>query len=190
MDARWKVTRGQYIGLRYQPVRSLRIEEGTRYIQNAADRFTIDGNFSQKIARLYYRNYLSVSLQNNKYAIAADKMAFNRSVLFTSTQNITIRRHMLYWNTSYNHVGNNTTGWVYYNSSLVTDVGFTYSLFGKVSASSAIGYNSIEGWYRQAGIKQNLSGQLGKRFMMTLYLDVRKNLHVERPVLQRLFRGD
>jgi hypothetical protein len=72
----------------------------------------------------------------------------------------------------------------------MADAGSTFLLFKKLSLSSAISYNSVQGWYRQVGIKQTISNQLSDRFNLNVYVDARKNLALYQPLLYGLFRAD
>jgi hypothetical protein len=56
-----------------------------------------------------------------------------------------------------------------------------YSIAKGIMASTAINYNSTRGWFRQVGIKQSVSGNIGERFMVTFYTDILKNIKEYQP---------
>ena len=188
MDVRWRFRKGQSIAFRYIPNRMLRIEEGKKSTVSLLDKFSLEGTLAQRIAGTYYRNTLTLAWQKNQYRLGNEPV-LNTSLILSSFQNVTINKKLLYFNAHYNYV-NNPSEYVYFNSSLMAEAGITYLLFKKVSSSSALSYNSINGWYRQVGIRQTISNQLNERFNLNLYIDARKNIQLLQPLLYGLFRAD
>lgn len=188
MDVRWRFRKGQSLAFRYIPNRMLRIEEGKKSTVSLLDKFSLEGTVAQRIAGTYYRNTLTLAWQKNQYQLGNEPV-LNTSLILSSFQNITINKKLLYLNTHYNYV-NNQSEYVYFNSSLMTEAGVTYLLFKKVSSSSALSYNSIKGWYQQVGLRQTISSQLNERFNLNLYIDARKNIQLLQPLLYGLFRAD
>jgi hypothetical protein len=188
MDLRYKLRKGQYIGIRYMPNKMTRIENGTKSVVTQLDRFSIDGAIAQKIAGLYYRNNFSLAFQKNKYVLDYEPIS-NTTVTVSGFQNITIGGKLYYLNTQYDYANNNSQ-YVYFNSSFLTEAGVTYLLLKRISLSSALSYNSVQGWYRQIGVRQTVAGQLTDRFNLNIYVDARKNIELLQPLLFGLFRTD
>lgn len=188
MDLRLKLRKGQYVGIRYMPNKMTRVENGQKSIVTQLDRFSVEGAVAQKIAGLYYRNNVTLAWQKNKY-VPDNEPVTNTTITISGFQNIVINSKLLYLNTQYDYA-NNHTQYVYFNSSLLTEAGITYMLFKKISLSSALTYNSVAGWYKQAGIKQTVSGHFNDRFNLNIYVDARKNIEELQPLLFGLFRTD
>ena len=188
MDARWKMKKGQYLAVRYQPVRMIRVEQSSKQALSTVDRFSLDGNFYKRFAKFTYRNLVTLSYLKSSYDFIQSPVK-NSSLAINSFQNITIGKNLLYINTSYDKAANET-GYIYLNSSFLTEAGFSYQVYKIVSMSSGITYNSVAGWYKQAGIRQTISGQLGTKFSINLYLDARKNIAVYQPLWNQPLRAD
>ena len=188
-DVKWKMRRGQYLTLRYQPVRSLRISDGKKSVHASTDRLAINANLARKLAGLQYRNTIGMAHQRNQYAITPGSQLSNSSVQLMSLQNIIVGRHSIFSHTAYNHV-NNPSAFIFFNTSFNSDWGITYSLGKRISASSSINYQSVQGWYRQAAVKQSFSGSLGKNINVYMYVDAGKNLKVFQPVPYNTIRAE
>jgi hypothetical protein len=188
MDVRWQLRKGQSLGIRYMPNKMVRIENGQKTTTTSLNRLSADATIAQKIGSNYYRNNITLSRQKNGYALGTG-FVNNTTLTFSSFQNITVNRKLLYLNLQYDYANNNSQ-YVYFNSSLLTEAGMTYLVLKKVSLSSAISYNSVKGWYNQVGIKQTISSELNDRFNLNLFVDARKNIALYQPLLYGLFRAD
>jgi hypothetical protein len=188
LDARWKMKKGQYMALRYQPTRMVRIEDLSKQVVTSIERLSFDANLYKRFNKTSYRNLVTLSYQSSSYAFiqSASKTS---SFLLNSFQNISIGKNLLYVNSTYNKASNQS-GFVYLNTSFLTEAGYTYQLFRKLSASSGVTYNSITGWFRQLGVRQTLSGQLGEKFSVNIYIDARKNLAVYQSLWNQPIRAD
>jgi len=189
LDGKWRMKKGQHIGMRYQPNRMTRIEEGSKSIVTSIERLSVESNVYKKIGKTGYRNYLTLGWQKNIYALSATENVSNSSLQINSFQNITIGKNLFYANLSYTS-SNNSSAFVYFNTSLNTDIGYTFQLFKKITASSGIVYASVNEWYRQLGIRQVLSGQLNEKFYINIYVDARKNLELVQPLWNSPVRAD
>lgn len=187
-DLRWKLKKGQFVGLRYMPNKMIRLDANTKSVINQLNRLSADASLARKISVVYYRNYLTLAYQKNAYQVA-NSWILTKTILISSSQTLTIGKSILYLNTNFNYA-NNQSQYIFFNSSFVSDVGSSYILFKKIGASSSITYNSITGWYQQIGIRQTVSSQIGQRFSMNLYVDARKNIRVYQPLLFGLVRAD
>ena len=188
LDARWKMKKGQYMALRYQPTRMIRIEEFSKQVVTSIERLSFDANLYKRFNKTAYRNLVTLSYQSSSYAFTQTSSRTS-SVLLNSFQSINLGKNLLFVNTSYNKA-TNQSGFVYLNTSLLTEAGYTYQLFRKLSASSGLTYNSITGWFKQIGIRQTLSGQLGEKFSINIYVDARKNLALYQPLWNQPIRAD
>lgn len=188
MDVKWRLKQGQSVSIRYMPNKMIRVENGEKSTVTLVDRLSIDGNLSKKIFGTYYRNNLSISRQKNSFLLG-DQLVSNTSFTLASFQNVVIKQQLLYLNLNYDYA-HNTSSYIYLNSSFMADAGSTFLLFKKLSLSSALSYNSVQGWYKQVGIKQTISNQLSERFNLNIYVDARKNLALYQPLLYGLFRAD
>ncbi len=188
VDARWKMKKGQYVSLRYQPTRMTRIEESFKQVVTSVERVSFDANLQKKIRKTVYRNLVTVAYLRSSYIFSQSNIT-NTSWAVNSFQNLNIGKNMLFVNTTYNKAVNQT-GFVYLNTSFLTEAGFSYPLFGKIFMSSGLTYNSTEGWFKQLGVRQTVSGQLGDKFSVSVFVDARKNLSVYQPLWNQPVRAD
>lgn len=188
LDARWKMKKGQYVSLRYQPTRMTRVEESFKQVVTSVERLSFDANVQKKLKKTIYRNLVTVAYLRSSYIFSQSSIR-NTSWTVNSFQNLSIGKNMLFINTAYNKAVNQT-GFVYLNSSFVTETGFSYPLFGKIFMSSGLTYNSTEGWFKQLGVRQSISGQLGDKFSVSVFLDARKNLSLYQPLWSQPVRAD
>lgn len=175
MDARWKMRKGQHIGLRYQPNRMQRIEDGAKYTATAVDRISVETSLYKKIGKLSYRNYLTAGYQSNKYVYSGSGNIYSTSLQLSSFQSIAINNRLLYANFNYT-LADNRSQYVFFNSSFNADAGCSYILLKKIAASSGLVYASVSEWYNQFGVRQTVSGQLSEKFSVNVYLDIKKNI--------------
>jgi hypothetical protein len=188
LDARWKMKKGQYLALRYQPTKMVRIDDQSKQVVTSVERLSFDANLYKKFHKTAYRNIVTLSYQKSSYAFIQGNSKTS-SLLVNSFQNISIGKNLLFINTNYNKASNQS-GFVYLNSSFLTEAGYSYQIFGKLSASSGLTYNSITGWFRQVGVRQTLSGQLSEKLSVNIYVDARKNLSVYQPLWNQQIRAD
>jgi hypothetical protein len=189
VDARWKMKKGQYIALRYQPVRMIRKEPNAKTPVSVIERIALDASVYKKLGKIIYRNFFSIAGQKNIYSIGTGSNFKNNSVTISSFQHISIGARMIYMNINYNHAFN-SADYVYLNSSLYGEAGFSYQLSRNIMASSGLTYTGTTGWYKQVGIRQTLSGQLGEKFMINIYADLKKNFQVIQPLWNDPVRAD
>ena len=187
-DFRWKMKKGQYIAFRYMPNKMTRLDANGKSKVTALNHLSMDANLTGKIAGLRYRNYSGLAFQKNGY-VFGHEWILAKSVLLTSSQVISIGNYQVYLNTNYNY-SDNASQYVYFNSSLVSEAGSSYMLWKKITATSSLTYNSINGWYRQVGIRQTVAARIGERFNMNLFIDARKNIKVYQPLLYGLLRAE
>lgn len=188
LDTRMKMKKGQYVSVRYQPHKMVRIVGVSRHIASSIERLSLDANLYKRFNKTAYRNLISLSYLANSYDFL-QSTSRTRSFQVNSVQSISLGKNLLFINTNYTS-SNNQSGFVYLNTSLLTEAGYTYQLFRKLSASSGITYNGIEGWFKQLGIRQTLSGELGKKFSVNIYIDARKNLVVYQALWNQPIRAD
>jgi hypothetical protein len=189
VDARWKMKKGQYIALRYQPMRMIRKEPNAKTPVSVIERIALDASVYKKLGKIIYRNFFSLAGQKNIYSIGTGSNFKNNSVTISSFQHISIGARMIYMNINYNHAFN-SADYVYLNSSLYGEAGFSYQLSRNIMASSGLTYTGTTGWYKQVGIRQTLSGQLGEKFMINIYADLKKNFQVIQPLWNDPVRAD
>jgi hypothetical protein len=165
-----------------------RLAEGKSTVTSSIDRLSLDGNFYQKIGRIGYSNYLSITYQKNLYALSGSYVA-NTSLQVNSAQNINVGKNSIFLNTNYTHSVDHSQ-YVFFNSSLNSDAGVSYLLFKRIMGSSGVVYSSVDSWYQQAGVRQSLSGELNGKFYISIYVDARMNLRVIQPLWTSPVRAD
>lgn len=189
MDLRWKMRRGEYIGIRYQPTKMNRVEAGNKSTINNTDRISTEVSLNKKLFHKPYRTYLSLALQNNDYTLADSGRIKSRGVLLNSFQSLQIKSYSLFFNLSYN-LADNRSQYVYFNSSINSDAGISYQLLKSISASSSITYSQVKSWYEQAGIRQTFSGQIRDNISFNFYVDARMNIKEYQEFYQDLIRAE
>ena len=188
IDLKWKIKKNQYVSLRYQPVRSVSVSNGIKSLTASTERLAASANVFARVWSLHYRNYFTLAYQANRYNYSATSSSM-ASLQVSSMQSFMVGKHVFYSNTVYNRV-NDVSAFIFFNTSFNTDLGITYNIGKNLTASSSVNYNSIQGWYQQAGIKQSLAGELGKKMKMDIYVDIGKNIKVFQPLPYSLFRAE
>jgi hypothetical protein len=189
MDAKWRMRKGQYISLRYQPNRMVQVDGGTKTTMTAMKRLSAETSLYKKIGKSNYRNYMTLGYQENSYALSATENISNTSLQVNSSQNVTIGKNLLYGNLSYIHSANHSA-FVYFNSSVNSDIGYSFPVLKKFMVSSGIVYSTVNNWYSQLGVRESISGELNDKFFVSLYIDARKNLSVTQQLWDSPVRAD
>jgi len=189
VDLKWKLNKGQSISLRYQPVRSVRVTNGAKYVNASTERLAATANIAARLRSIQYRNYFTLAYQKNLYLYQNTGFASNKTIQVASMQSFVIGKHVFYNNTSFNKV-DNASAFIFFNTAFNNDLGFTYAIGKNLIASSSLNYNSIKGWYQQVSVKQSLAGELGKKIKMDMYIDIGKNIKTFQPLPYSLFRAE
>lgn len=189
-DIKWKMKKGQYVALRYQPLTMIRKNASGKVPVNTMNRLAIDASLAKRISRkIYYRNYLSIAAQQNNFTWTDGSTINNQSVNISSLQQVSFGNKVIYVNVNCNYA-NSVSQLMFLNSSLYAEAGHSYVLLKNISGSTGLIYHSAAGWYRQAGIRQSLSGQMGKRFSINVFADLKKNIKIIQPLWNDLIRAD
>jgi hypothetical protein len=189
VDIKWKLKKGQSISLRYQPLKSTRLLEGIKSVIGNTEKLTANLNLAKKIRSFQYRNNISMAYLKNKYTGNSGYDLENQSIMLTSLQSFIAGKNVFYSNTSFNKT-NTRSAYFFFNTSFNSDLGITYNINQKLSASSSVNYNSVQAWYRQLAIRQSLNGELGKKLSMDIYIDIGKNIKLLQPLPYSLLRAE
>ena len=177
-DVKWRLKRGEFVELRYQPYFNRRTGASENYLSSKSHRLAVRGNMNRKVGRgLTYRNFMEMaSSRDNFYDVFADRFVSNRMISFTSLQSLNIGRQSLFINLSGN-LANAKTDYLYSNSNLSVDAGMTFNSVRNIYLSSSVVYNEVSGMYSQLGIRQALSVLIGKNLSLDGYVNLGKNLY-------------
>lgn len=189
-DIKWKFSKANFFAFRYQPSGSIKVDEGTRLPVSHLDRISFELNLNKRLAAKYYRNYLNLSYQNSHLSFNDLNKSDSKTISLNNVQNITMGSHLLYWNNNFNFLTSNTPSQFYLNSSVLSDLGITYTLLKTISGSSSFNYNSVKAWYNQIGVRQSVSGTIGNNLDLNIYVNIGKNLKLYQPALYSPVRGD
>ncbi len=176
---KWKFKKGQYISLRYQPYQSLRWQDNIKYNIGSSNQLSLEGNLRKRFSKISYQHTISFSALRNNYQFGTIPVG-NKSLLVSSLQTITINNKSYYLNTQYNWAKIPSALFLF-NTQFSVDAGLMYNIHKGIVGSTALNYNSTKGWFRQAGIRQTISGQIGERFIVSVYADIIKNIKEYRP---------
>ena len=188
VDIRFKLNRSQILSIRYMPSRMIRYEDQNRQVYSSFDRVSVNANLYKKIGKRQYNNFLALSYQSNQYVLNSEKIR-NVSLGLVCNQILSIKNYSFFWNTQLDRA-NNSSGLVYFNSNLNSEIGSGYQVFKKLQASTSITYSSISGWFEQVGLRQSLSSNIGENFDISVYLDARKSLRLYHPLMYGLLRAE
>lgn len=181
LEAKWNLKKGQSISVRYQPISNVRREDGVKYTASRMDRLSVQGNLSKTLWGNYYRSTVMLAYLRNDYHAGAAGLIRNASVQLNVFQNMAIGNNLYYWNITYQYAKNEDL-FAFMNSALTTDMGITYNVFKGINCSSGLCYNDVAGWYRQAGVRQSINGNIGKKLELGLFVDGRINLREYNPL--------
>lgn len=180
LDLRFNMKKGQFISIRYLPTSMDRFDSLGKTRVTTFNRLAIDGNVIRKIGQINYSNYFNLSYQKNQYE-GGGLMTGNTSLEFIANQNIIIGSKVVYWSIQLNQ-SIDKSALIYYNSSLNSEIGSSYSIGKIVQATTGIAYNEVTDWYKQLALRQSISMRWKERFDLSFFLDVRKNLQLYQPV--------
>jgi hypothetical protein len=189
VDVKWKMRKGQSVSLRYQPARSVRLANGVKSTNTISERLAANATVTARLKTFQYRNNFSLAYLRNQYAYTYGQLASNKSFQLTTLQSFIVGKQMFYSNTTFTSV-HNPSSFIYFNTSFNSDLGITYNIGKNISASSSINYNSVKGWYQQISCKQSLSGQLGEKLKMDIYVDIGKNIKELQPLPFKPYRAE
>jgi hypothetical protein len=169
-----RLNKGQYLNLRFLPSSMIRFDSAGRTVATRFDRIAIDGNISQNLGHLHYNNFASIYWQGNNYNTPNGIIGSN-NVGLSANQSLVINKYVLFWNTQYNQALNKSSI-IYFNSSVNSDLGTTYTILKLLQGSTSLGYNQVASWYKQIGLRQNVSVTLMNKFDFNFFLDLRHNI--------------
>jgi len=172
-QGKWKLKKGQYIALRYQPYQSLKWEDNKKSAIGGSNRLSLDMNMGRRFGKVNYQHVISLAALKNNYSFDSIPVN-NNSVLISSMQTITVNKKSYYLNAQYNKATTPSVLAVF-NTQFNCDAGIVYNPGKGIMASTALNYNSTKGWFKQIGIKQSISGQLGEKFIVGFYTAILKN---------------
>ena len=176
--AKWKLNKGQFVAVRYQPYVATRVQDINKYTAATNSRFSLEGSFRRRFGRINYQHSLTLAYVRSTATL--DTIPITNGVDLSSMQTFTVNKLCYYLNTQYSRA-NKVSGPLFFNTQFNTEAGCVYKIDKRFSSSTAIYYNSMQHHYRQAGIKQSISGQIGDRFTVTLYGDLQKQLETYTP---------
>jgi hypothetical protein len=190
-DARWQLGKGQYLGVQFQPVRSVKFDGPHKYKTGMTDRLSAEFNFQQRVRGIVYRNLINLSHNKNYYtgSIGRNYEMRSSAVQLNTIQSIALKGHVIYWNTLYSHVYPKSNTY-YLNSIFNTDAGFTYTIAKKLQASSGLSYYSVKDWYALAGVRQTFSASLGEKLQLSVFVDYRKKIKESQYYYNEPLRAD
>lgn len=189
LETRFRLTNSQQLSFRYQPVRGVHVTPGARMNNNTTDRVTGEFAFQKRLRHTFYRHTLSLTYNRSRYLWMGDSTANLKAATITSMQSVTIGQQLLYGNVTYTY-SQNPGGPAYLNSLLNTDIGITYMLGKKISATSGLNYSNMQRFYEQAGFRQSLSASLNSHLAMSLFADCRFNIKQYETYYDDLVRVD
>ena len=178
-QSKWKLKKGQYISLRYQPYQSLKCEDDKNMSIGGSNRLSLDMNIRRRFGKINYQHLISLAALKNDYNFDTVPVN-NHSVLISSMQTITINKKSYYLNTQYNRAST-ASALALFNTQFTCDAGIVYNIGKTIMGSTGVNYNSTKDWFQQTGIKQGFSGQLGEKFTVSFYADILKNIKEYRP---------
>jgi len=179
LQAKWKFKKGQYIAMRYQPYYSIRTQYATKYIAATNNRLSVESNFRRRFGKINYQHSIGLSVLRSGYTPDSIPSA-NNAIDFSSMQTASINKRSYYLSMQYSKSGNRQ-GSMLLSTQFNTEAGCMYSIHNGLFGSSAIHYSNMQHRYRQTGIKQSISGQIGERFTVTLFADLQKKIRTYMP---------
>lgn len=197
LSVRWRLKKGNYVALKFQPSWSSQTIDGIRSQAGAITRLSTDVNYNAKIAKDAYQSFTSLAYVRNTFPSGGTTLGLNllnttppiTSFQLTSQQTLQIRQSQVYFNNTAGYT-RQRTAYVYLNSTWNTEAGYRYPVKGSITAATGLNYTTVTGWYTQAGIRQSLSGRINNRMTLGGSVDVGKNLKVDAPYPVPGFRGD
>jgi hypothetical protein len=192
IDARWKMKKGNYISLKYQPSWSVNIDSGMHTNVGMIQRVSVDLNYNKRLGRHQLNTFTSLAFVDNTFqdSILSEPPLSIHSLQLTSMLTLSIKSCQVYLNNSVVYTPQNSA-YVYLNSTWTTEGGYMYPLVGRrLQASSALNYVTVTDWYKQVGVKQSLSGALSAHITLTTFVDIGHNIAIYQPYPIATFTGN
>lgn len=173
IGAKWKMKKGQFIELRYQPFNNTRNVDGVKMNTNRANRLSLRGNYQKRLAHgNIYRHYIDVSTFDNVMeTVAAAIDQTGSAVTYTSLQTISHGQKTFFLNTVYNKM-QTKSNFLFLNTSVSMDGGTSFMLTKQVLYNPALVFNQVSNFYAMAAIRQGLSGKIGKTLNVSGFLQM------------------
>lgn len=137
----------------------------------AMQKIQVDGNLNYKIGKNYSVSHLTIGKQdftNSQVSQPAGNM-----LMVNYTQSLVLNRNSVTASVFYNK---ELSSYMLIGDMLNSDIAYQYTLFGKVSMSSAVTYLNNKGIASQAGVRQGIQLFAGTHFDLDTYVDLRKNM--------------
>ena len=191
LDARWKMKKGNYVSLKYQPSWSVNVDSGMHTNVGMIQRVAVDLNYNKKLGKRQLHTFTSLAFVNNTFqdSILSEPPLTVHSLQLTSMVSMSIKSCQVYLNNSVVYTPQ-SSAYVYLNSTWTTEGGYMYPLGSRLQATSALNYVTVTDWYKQVGIKQSLSGALSSHFSLTTYVDLARNIAIYQPYPVPTVRGN
>ena len=180
LQGKWKLKKGQWLALRYQPYQSYRKQDNKTAATGAASRLSFDMNIRRRFGKINYQQALTLAVLKNDYRLSIIPET-NNSVLLSSIQTFSFNKESCYLSMQYNKASA-VSVLAAFNTQYTVDAGIVYKLGKSLSANSAAIYNQTRDWYQQIGFRQGLSGQWGDRITISCFADISKIIKQYRQV--------
>jgi hypothetical protein len=191
LDARWKMKKGNYLSLKYQPSWSNIVDSGQHTRVGMIQRVSTDLNYNKRIGRHQLHTFTSLAYVRNSFAdsIATEPPISVNSLQLNNMISWSLKAAQVYLSNTAVYTPQNSA-YVYLNSTWTTEGGYMYPLGTKIQASSGLNYVTVTDWYRQVGLKQSFTGNLTSKLYLNLNVDLGKNLAVYQPYPIPTIRGN
>ncbi len=191
-DLRWKIDKGNYLSVKYQPAYSATINNnGSGIGQNEVltKRLAADLSLRAKVKKVQIQNFADLAYLYTRTRFAGFPEDEYKTIQLTTGHSAMKNNKQFFVNTNFNYAFK--TGIVpYLNSSLLVESGIVYDISIKIKFSSALNYNAVQNWYSQMIVKQGIMGKLAKKIDLSLAVELARNFKVQQAFPVPTFRGD
>lgn len=159
-----------------------------RMIRQQSHNVTTDFTLvNKRIFGLYNTTFLSLGYQQDVFPVddrAGKESQTSKAYSVTVNQTFFKGEHLLQVNAAYTNVAQSQQAF-FYNTRLDVEGGGSFRLRNNLSFSAFLVYGSLKDAYSNLGIKSSLSAALSKAFALDVYVDMRKNIHLENPLFSQ-----
>jgi hypothetical protein len=172
LTAKWKFSKKLKAGLSWNSAVMERVEQKIKTPVFQQVRGSFDASYQGRLKGKPFIQLITAGYQHFSFTGNAGELP-GKMLIINSATNLSLGKTQIQANMQYLHDAGTGAA----RSSLFTsDAGLSFSLMKMMQATSSITWLSQTGRVKQLGIRNAINGQLGKRWQLSVFGDIRKNL--------------
>ena len=187
-QAKWRLPKGQFIALSYQPSKASRSSATEIVPLYKNSRLSVETNIRSQWRGVSYQHLLSLSAIGSTH-YKDSLQAGGNGLNINSMQTFFDGGKSYFLSAQYYHPLAAQRNFLL-NTQLNLEAGLTYRLLKGIQCSTGINYNQVKGWLTQIAVRQSVSGQLNNQCAVSVSANLSKNLQHYLPADPNMTRID